>query len=176
MSSVLAFLHRAGAFLLALMGGWDGTLRLLLVMMALDYLSGLVAACLGRSPHTLSGCIDSRAGLTGLLRKGLILMVLAVAAQIDTTIDGTFVRAATAWFYIVNEGISVLENAAIGRAFPCRVACWRCWAAASGGPARRRCKPRVLRRRTAPFFPSPRGRSFPSSPLVKWVCLRYNNL
>lgn len=92
MSSVLAFLHRAGAFLLALMGGWDGTLRLLLVMMALDYLSGLVAACLGRSPHTLSGCIDSRAGLTGLLRKGLILMVLAVAAQIDTTIDGTFVR------------------------------------------------------------------------------------
>ena len=113
MSSVLAFLHRAGAFLLALMGGWDGTLRLLLVMMALDYLSGLVAACLGRSPHTLSGCIDSRAGLTGLLRKGLILRVLAVAAQIDPAIDGTFVRAATAWFYIVNEGISVLENAAI---------------------------------------------------------------
>ena len=40
-------------------------------------------------------------------------MVLAVAAQIDATVDSAFVRAATAWFYIINEAISIIENAAL---------------------------------------------------------------
>ncbi len=113
MSSILGFLQQIGSHMLGFLGGWDATLKLLLAMMALDYTSGLAVACLGRSPHSKSGCIDSRAGLSGLLKKGLILMVLAVAAQIDDTMDGSFVRGATAWFYIINEGISVLENAAL---------------------------------------------------------------
>ena len=113
MSSILGFLSRVGTFLLGLVGGWDATLKLLLAMMALDYLAGILVACVGRSPHSTTGCIDSRAGFRGLMKKGLILMVLAVAAQVDATMDGTFVRAATAWFYIVNEAISVLENAAL---------------------------------------------------------------
>jgi len=102
-----------GDALLGLVGGWDTTLKLLLAMMALDYVSGIVVGCLGRSRCSVTGCIDSRAGFRGLLRKGLILMVLAVASQIDDTMDGAFARGATAWFYIVNEGISVLENAAL---------------------------------------------------------------
>jgi len=113
MSSILGVLQWVGDHLLGLVGGWDATLKLLLAMMALDYLSGLFIGCLGRSPLSKTGCIDSRAGFNGLMKKALILMVLAVAAQVDTTMDGAFVRAATAWFYIVNEGISVLENAAI---------------------------------------------------------------
>ena len=40
-------------------------------------------------------------------------MVLAVASQIDATVDSAFVRAATAWFYIINEAISIVENAAL---------------------------------------------------------------
>lgn len=113
MSSVLGFLHRLGDLLLHLLGGWDATLRLLVAMMGLDFISGIVAGCLGRSPLSKSGCLDSRASFAGLLKKGLILMVLAVAAQLDATLDGAFVRATTAWFYIVSEAISVLENAAI---------------------------------------------------------------
>ncbi len=113
MSSILAFLQRVGSHLLTLVGGWDTTLKLLLAMMALDYLSGIIVGCVGRSPNSKTGCIDSRAGLNGLLKKGLILMVIAVAAQIDDTMDGSFVRATTAWFYIVNEAISVIENAAM---------------------------------------------------------------
>lgn len=113
MSSILGFLRQTGDFLLGLVGGWDATLKVLLVMMGLDYVAGIIVSCLGRSPHSASGCLDSRAGLSGLFKKGLILMVLAVAAQVDGTMDGTFVRAATAWFYIVNEGISVLENAVL---------------------------------------------------------------
>ncbi len=113
MSSILAFLQRLGGDLLQLVGGWDTTLKLLVAMMALDYISGIIVGCVGRSPNSKTGCIDSRAGLNGLLRKGLILMVLAVAAQVDATMDGAFVRAATAWFYIINEAISILENAVI---------------------------------------------------------------
>lgn len=113
MSSILAFLHRVGAGALSLVGGWDNTLRLLVAMMAMDYASGLAVAAMGKSPKTENGHVDSRAGLRGLLRKGLILMVLAVAAQIDVTMDSAFVRAATAWFYVVNEGISIVENAAL---------------------------------------------------------------
>ncbi len=113
MSSILDFLRRAGEFALNLLGGWDGTLKLLIAMMALDYASGIVVACLGRSPVGRNGCLDSRAGLSVLLKKGLILMVLAVAAQVDATMEGAFVRAATAWFYIANEALSALENAAL---------------------------------------------------------------
>lgn len=113
MSSVLGFLRKLGQSALHLLGGWDATLRLLVAMMAMDYISGLIVAAMGRSPKTAVGFIDSRAGLRGLLRKGLILMVLAVAAQIDATVDSAFVRAATAWFYIINEAISIIENAAL---------------------------------------------------------------
>lgn len=113
MSSVLGYLRWAGEHLLGLVGGWDATLKLLVAMMALDYAAGILVACLGRSHCSATGCVDSRAGFSGLMRKALILMVLAVAAQVDATMDGAFVRAATAWFYIVNEGISVLENAAL---------------------------------------------------------------
>lgn len=113
MSSILAVLRDIGRVSLALVGGWDRALKLLLAMMALDYISGIIVGCVGKSPHSASGCVDSRAGLSGLLQKGLILMVLAVAAQLDATLDGAFVRAATAWFYIVNEAISVVENAAL---------------------------------------------------------------
>ena len=113
MSSVLSFLHNFGQGALRLLGGWDNTLRLLVAMMAMDYISGLIVAAMGRSPKTVAGYVDSRAGLRGLLRKGLILMVLAVASQIDATVDSAFVRAATAWFYIINEAISIVENAAL---------------------------------------------------------------
>ena len=113
MSSILGFLRNLGQSALRLLGGWDNTLRLLVAMMAMDYVSGLIVAAMGRSPKTAAGFVDSRAGMRGLLRKGLILMVLAVAAQIDATVDSAFVRAATAWFYIVNEAISNVENAAL---------------------------------------------------------------
>lgn len=113
MSSILGILRNLGQSALRLLGGWDNTLRLLVAMMAMDYVSGLIVAAMGRSPKTAAGFVDSRAGMRGLLRKGLILMVLAVAAQIDATVDSAFVRAATAWFYIVNEAISIVENAAL---------------------------------------------------------------
>jgi toxin secretion/phage lysis holin len=113
MSRVLHFLSLIGDALLNLVGGWDSVLSLLVAMMGLDYISGIIVACVGRSPNSNSGCLDSRSSFRGLLQKGLTLMVLAVAAQIDQTLDGSFVRATTAWFYIANEAISVLENAAL---------------------------------------------------------------
>jgi len=113
MSSVLDFFRSIGAFLLSLAGGWNASLSVLTAVMALDYLSGIFAAILGKSPNTPGGKLDSSAGFRGLLKKALIFMMVLVAAQVDKAVEGTFVRAATVWFYLVNESISVLENAGL---------------------------------------------------------------
>ena len=113
MSSVLDFFRRLGAFLLSLSGGWSASLSVLTAVMALDYLSGLLAALLHRSPKTPSGRLDSSAGFRGLAKKALIFIVILLAAQVDQLSSTTLVRSATIWFYLVNESLSILENAAL---------------------------------------------------------------
>ncbi len=85
-------------------GGADRWLIGLLVVVVIDYLSGVIAAAL---EHKLS----SRKGLVGILKKVLIFCVVAVAHVIDsaTGADGVL-RALTIGFLLANEGISVLEN------------------------------------------------------------------
>ena len=94
------------------LGGWDPLLRVLTALMAADYLSGVVVALMGRSTKTEYGGLSSKAGAAGLARKGLMLLVVLVAALLDKAMGGTgaVCRDAACWFYIANEGISILEN------------------------------------------------------------------
>ena len=65
--------------------------------------------------------MSSKVGWTGLIRKGLMLMVVLVAVLLDKAIgtDGGMFRNAVCWFYIANEGISVMENYSLtGLPFP----------------------------------------------------------
>ncbi len=98
----------------ALLGKLDGLLIALLIFMGLDYITGVVNAIYS---HSLS----SEIGFKGLLRKGLILIIVIVGHILDIYVlkVGSTVRSAVCLFYISNEGISILENAAsIGLPLP----------------------------------------------------------
>ena len=101
-----------------LLGGWDPLLRVLVVLMAADYLTGLLVALLGRSQKTEYGGLSSKVGAMGLARKGLMLCVVLVAAMMDSVMGtgSAMCRDAACWFYIANEGISILENAGLAGA------------------------------------------------------------
>ena len=93
------------------LGGWDALLRVLVWMMAADYLSGVIVAVMGRSRKTDYGGLSSKAGAEGIARKGLMLLVVLCAALLDSAMGAANVcRDAAIWFYIANEGLSLLEN------------------------------------------------------------------
>ena len=93
-------------------GGWDPLIQVLAGMMVIDYASGIVVAAMGRSAKTDYGGLSSKVGAAGLARKGLLLLVVRVAALLDAAMgtQGCVCRDAACWFYIANEGISILEN------------------------------------------------------------------
>ena len=82
--------------------------RLLVLLMVLDYLSGVGVALLGKSPKSEGGALSSRAGFAGLMRKAMILIVILLAAVLDN-----LTGSAASMFYIVNESLSILENAVL---------------------------------------------------------------
>lgn len=92
-------------FVTVLLGGWDTALEILLVCMALDYLTGVAAAFKTKT-------LKSSTGYEGLVRKATIFLVVILAAQIDRLTgnpSGMF-RSMTAMFFCANEALSVVEN------------------------------------------------------------------
>lgn len=104
-----------GGFFSGLYGGWDLAMTVLVCCMAIDYISGLIVAAMGKSKKTEGGGLDSKIGLHGLLRKGMIMLIVLVAALLDKIIgsDGAMFRSAACWFYIANECLSILENSSL---------------------------------------------------------------
>ncbi len=97
-----------GAYLGYFLGGWDGFLYALVAFVAVDYLTGVMVAILERK-------LSSDIGFRGIFKKVMIFALVAVAHTIDSQIlgEGSAIRTAVIFFYISNEGISILENAAI---------------------------------------------------------------
>lgn len=111
---VLAALAAVGSAIAGALGGWDSALSTLLILMAIDYVTGvLVAAVWHKSSKTATGGVSSAAGFKGLLRKMVILLVVWLGAEMDKVLGIDYVRTAVCLFYIANEGLSVLENTAI---------------------------------------------------------------
>ena len=101
-----------GTWVSELFGGWDTAIVTLILFMALDYISGLiVAGVFHASDKTQSGKLDSTACWRGLLKKGMTLVVVLVAVRLDIVLGTSFVREAVVIAYIVNETISIIENA-----------------------------------------------------------------
>ncbi len=88
-----------------LFGAWDVCLIVLVVFMVLDYITGLINAWM----HCR---LNSKIGARGIAKKALIFMVLIVAVLLDRLLNnGIWVfRTLVCYFYIANEGISILEN------------------------------------------------------------------
>lgn len=96
-----------GGILTYIFGGWDTCLIVLVIFMAIDYLTGVIAAVIAQN-------VSSHIGFIGILRKSTILLVLIVAVLLDRLLNsGVWVfRTLVCYFYIANEGISILENVA----------------------------------------------------------------
>ena len=101
-------------FTLTLIGGWigwflggmDGLIYALIAFVAIDYLTGVMCA--------IDDCtLSSEVGFRGICRKMLIFLLVAIGHIIDSTViqSGSTLRTAVIFFYLSNEGISILENA-----------------------------------------------------------------
>lgn len=101
------FIAGAGTGLTWLFGTWDISVKVLAAFIALDYLTGVLRAFINKQ-------VSSNIGLVGIARKAVIFIVLIVAVLLDRLLNtGNWVfRTLVCYFYIANEGISLLENCA----------------------------------------------------------------
>lgn len=103
-----------GGYIASLFGGWSEDLITLIIFMAVDFVMGLiVAGVFKKSKKSESGAIESKAGWKGLCRKGVTLLIVLIAHRVDIALSVEFVRTATIIAYIVNEAISIIENAGL---------------------------------------------------------------
>lgn len=101
----------AGSIIAQALGGWDMALQTLIIFMAADYITGLiVAGVFKKSPKTPNGAMESKAGFKGLCKKGMILLYVLIAAQVDKLTGTEVVRNTVVIGFIANEAISILEN------------------------------------------------------------------
>ena len=94
---------------------WDGALKALVCIMAVDYITGVVCALIWhKSPKSADGTFESKASIKGLFRKGAILLVVLVAYKVDL-LAGTagVTRTAVILFFCANDGMSIVENLGI---------------------------------------------------------------
>ena len=94
-----------GGFICKFLGGWDMLLKAIVILVVLDYVTGLLKAIYNKS-------LSSEKGFKGLIRKIVIFIVIATAYVIQGIVgDSIPLREITILFFIANEGISLLENA-----------------------------------------------------------------
>lgn len=118
---VLKGLAAVAGAICGLLGEWTTMLTILVVVMAIDYISGWIVALCGRSPKTEGGGLSSKVGFIGIAKKGFIMLLVLLATMLDRAIGNeTMVfQSSLVFYYIANEGLSVLENAALmGVKFP----------------------------------------------------------
>ncbi len=103
-----------GTAITYLFGGFDATVVILCCFIVADYVTGVIRAVVEKK-------LSSSVGFKGLARKACIVIVVMLAVMLDRLIgtEGWMFRTLCAYFYIANEGISILENsAAIGVPIP----------------------------------------------------------
>ena len=106
-NSIQVVFTAIGGWLGWFLGGCDGLLYALVAFVVIDYITGVMCAI---TDHTLSSSI----GFKGICRKILIFLLVGIANILDVNIigSGSVLRTAAIFFYLSNEGVSLLENAA----------------------------------------------------------------
>ena len=96
-----------GGWLGYFLGGFDGLLYALIAFVVIDYITGVMCAIADKT-------LSSEVGFKGICRKVLIFLLVGIANIIDVQVLGTpgVLRTAVIFFYLSNEGVSLLENAA----------------------------------------------------------------
>jgi toxin secretion/phage lysis holin len=89
---------------LYLLGGWDIALQTLIIVISIDYVSGICKAIYSKK-------LNSKVGIKGILKKFSYLLTVALAVEIDKITGGTgAIRTLVIYFFVANDGISILEN------------------------------------------------------------------
>lgn len=95
------------AFIFLITGGQDEAMRILLILMVVDYLSGILKAF-------ITCTANSKAGIIGILKKIMIILVIVLSYHIDILLGSKLgIKTLSVGVFIANEGLSILENASI---------------------------------------------------------------
>lgn len=111
---ILSGVACVGAAIASLLGGWTGAMTTLVILMLIDYVTGIiVAGVFHNSPKCSGGALSSAAGFKGICRKFVILLIVVVACRVDLLLDTNIIRDATCIGFCVNELVSITENAGL---------------------------------------------------------------
>lgn len=103
---VCSVLSMAATGILYLLGGWDVALACLIVAIILDYISGIIKAYVNKD-------LSSKIGFKGLLKKVGVLLIVMLSVIVDQITGSTgAIRTLVIYYFVANEGLSVLENLA----------------------------------------------------------------
>lgn len=87
--------------------GWNDALEALLTLMVIDYATGLLAAYINPDLK-----LDSHKGFRGICKKIMIILLIVLAHELEKATGIPAVQSIVVWFFIGNEGLSILENSA----------------------------------------------------------------
>ena len=111
---ILSGVACVGAAIASLFGGWNGAMTTLVILMFIDYITGIiVAGVFHASPKSSGGALSSAVGFKGICRKFVILLIVVVACRVDLLLNTTIIRDATCIGFCVNELVSITENAGL---------------------------------------------------------------
>lgn len=88
-----------------LVGGFDLAFKTLAIIMILDYITGVISAMYKKK-------INSKIGFKGILKKSLYIIVIILATLLDNLLNQNVIRYVVIYFFVANDGISILENIA----------------------------------------------------------------
>ena len=111
---ILSGVACVGAAIASLLGGWTGAMTTLVILMFIDYVTGIiVAGVFHNSPKCSGGALSSAVGFKGICRKFVILLIVVVACRVDLLLDTNIIRDATCIGFCANELVSITENAGL---------------------------------------------------------------
>ena len=111
---ILSGVACVGAAIASLLGGWTGAMTTLVILMFIDYVTGIiVAGVFHASPKSSGGALSSAVGFKGICRKFVILLIVVVACRVDLLMDTNIIRDATCIGFCANELVSITENAGL---------------------------------------------------------------
>ena len=112
--TVVGIIGAVGGFMAQALGGWTSDMQTLLIFMGIDIVMGLlIAGFWKKSTKSETGTVNSTSMAKGLIRKGVYLLIILLAYRLDKSLGTDYIRTAVIIAFIVNESISIIENAGI---------------------------------------------------------------
>ena len=111
---ICGFIGVITSLLVSALGGWDSAIITLTIFIVADFITGLmVASFFKKSPKSKNGTLSSAIGFKGICKKVMIYLFVVVGYRIDLMLGTDYIRNAVIIGFIVNELISLTENAGL---------------------------------------------------------------